>query len=537
MLYYGEVTDQLRMLTNSMDRCQGEWRSFISEMRSKFSLLNLYTSEQMVYLCRWVLKVCGQTSVPPLLWHLLLPIKSHCTLSDIRDAYTDAASMTLKRDEVEDDETHLDEEEEQEATALLGKNEEDQQNSVDLMQFSSEDEDDDNMECDGIWKDDNSSLENLWSKFKHNMAQFLTQCLDISTLASFLSCLSKRNQQFVFRKLPSFLEEGKPNLVLCPGAEIFTSTLRLYMESPEQPLPSTDEVLVCREETTEEEVKIFLRRALCQGQNWKKIYCLVNPGLLGYDVSVAFGDFFEVLTRNAEPNYRLIIVSPVEHQHKYVPSFFSSYRVQAGVSQTPEAIRKYLHHHFAQTMLPRSPAALVSPEGLSVWMVSSVRPAVGKNASDLQSITKKMHAQKHDGNTKCVSFSGKSLYVDRLFKKFQQKVSNAKCMRIRLMDPHINTDSVIKDLAEQLEPLREQDPVLLHIDAAGVSIQPVVSAARLLSCWMCWRVHPFTELVFFFILKGSFRTGGAVVPSANFGLFEWQSWQVVEKECIALDLC
>lgn len=59
------------------------------------------------------------------------------------------------------------------------------------------------------------------------------------------------------------------------------------------------------------------------------------------------------------------------------------------------------------------------------------------------------------------------------------------------MDPHINTDSVIKDLAEQLEPLREQDPVLLHIDAAGVSMQPFVSTGRLLSCGLGWRALHF----------------------------------------------
>lgn len=87
--------------------------------------------------------------------------------------------------------------------------------------------------------------------------------------------------------------------------------------------------------------------------------------------------------------------------------------------------------------------------------------------------------------------------MDRLFKKFQLKDPNAKCMRIRLMDPHINTDSVIKDLAEQLEPLREQDPVLLHIDAAGVSMQPFVSTDRLLRCGLCWRALHFTELFFF----------------------------------------
>lgn len=379
MLYYGEVMEQLRMLTCSMDRCQAEWCSFIGKMRSKFILLNLYTAEQMVYLCQWVLKVLEKAAVPPLLQHLLLPIKPQCTLADIRTAYTSAARM--KSDEVEDAECVIEEEEEEKAG-------EDMPDADDLMQFSSEDEDDDNMEWDSTRKVD--GLENLWCKFKSNMARFLTQYLDVSTLASFLSCLSELNQQRVARKLSSFLQEGEPNLVLCPSAEVFTSTVGFYMESPEQPLPSVDEVLVCREETTEEEVEIFLRRALCQVSQ-QKIYCLVNPGLLGYEVSVAVGEFFEVLKRNAEPRYRLIIVSPVEHQHRYVPSFFSNYKVQAGPSQTPEAVEKYLYHHLAQNVLPHSSVAQTSPRGLSVWMVSSVRPAVGKTNADKNICTHKKH--------------------------------------------------------------------------------------------------------------------------------------------------
>lgn len=75
--------------------------------------------------------------------------------------------------------------------------------------------------------------------------------------------------------------------------------------------------------------------------------------------------------------------------------------------------------------------------------------------------------------------------MDRLFRTFQQKDPKARCLRISLMDPHINADSVIKDLAEQLEPLREQDPVLLHIDAAAVSVQAFLG-----------RAGEFTEFVF-----------------------------------------
>ncbi|XP_070782783.1 E3 ubiquitin-protein ligase rnf213-beta [Enoplosus armatus] len=485
MVYYGEVTEQLQKLAHSMDSCQKEWRSFISEMRSNFSLLNHYTSEQIVYLCHWIHKVCQrQASVPPQLWHLLFPIKPQCTLTDVKVAYSNAASMISKPDELEDVEFDNADQYYNPSMDLTlaspGHSEEDMEKAHDLMEFSSEEEDDGVMKCDDDAKDgspfrhtdvirkcDEDSLEKLWHKFKHDMPQYLYEYLDISSLANFLSCLYEMNQQHMIRNLPPVLQEGRPNLVLCPSAEVFTTILSFYMESPEQPLPSTDEVLVCREETTEEEVEIFLRRALSQGsgRNWQKIYSLVNPGLLGYDVSVALGELFEGLERSANPHYRLIIVSPVVHQHRYVPSFFSNDKVQAGVSLTTETVRKYLHHHFTQSRIPQNPVALVSPDQLSVWMVSSVRPAVGK-----------------------------SLYVDRLFEKFQQKSPRAEHIRIRLIEPCVDIDSLIKSLSEKLATLREQDPVLLHIDTAGVhsGLEELLFHLLILGCLsdshgMLWR--------------------------------------------------
>lgn len=381
LLYYGKLTEQLQKLANSMDNCQKEWRAFVSDMRSKFSLLNHYSSEQMVYLCRWIHKVCQlQASVPQQLWYLLFPIKPHCTLADVRAAYSNALSITSKSKEVEDIESD-DEDDHYKAVDPMAASPEDMEAVNDLMEFSSEDEDaGDAGHTDDTRKYDGESLENLWRQFKKDMSQDLTEYLDISALAHFLSCLSDMNQQHVIRNLPPVLQDGKPNLFLCSSAEVFTTVLSLYMKSPEQPLPSTDEVLVCREETSEEEVEIFLRRALSQNsrQNSQKIYSLVNPGLLGYDVSVALGDLFEVLEKSANPHYRLAIVSPVEHQHRYVPSFFSSDKVQTGESITAETAKKYLYHHFTQNTFPQNSVALVSPDQLSVWMVSSVRPAVGK---------------------------------------------------------------------------------------------------------------------------------------------------------------
>jgi len=374
------VTEQLQKLAQSMDSCQKKWCSFISDMRSSFGLLNHYTSEQMVYLCQWIHKVCQrQASVPQQLWHLLFPIKPQCTLADVRAAYINASNMTSVYEELEDGES--DDEEEFYEPLLEAEHTEEVH---DLMEFSSEDEEDDIMKCDA----DEDNFENLWDRFKRDMSEYLSESLDILTLAHFLSCLSEINQLHMIRNLPSILQEGKPNLVLCPNAEVFTTTLSFYMESPEQPLPSADEVLVCREKTTIEEVEIFLRRALGQGskQNWQKIYSLVNPGVLGYDVSEALVELFEGLERSASPCYRLVIVSPVVHQHRCVPSYFSNSKVQAGLNPTEDTARKYLLHHFTQ-----NPVALVSPDQLSVWMVSSVRPAVGKD-NHLQTVHyKKAH--------------------------------------------------------------------------------------------------------------------------------------------------
>ncbi|XP_072229611.1 E3 ubiquitin-protein ligase rnf213-beta isoform X2 [Leuresthes tenuis] len=430
MLYHGEVTEQLQKLAQSMDSCQKKWCSFISDMRSSFSLLNHYTSEQMVYLCQWIHKACQrQASVPQQLWHLLFPIKPQCTLADVRAAYINASNMTSVYEELEDGES---DDEDEFYEPLLEATAEHAEEVHDLMQFSSEDDEDDILKRDA----DEDYFENLWDRFKRDMSEYLSESLDIVTLAHFLSCLSEINQLHMIRNLPSILQEGKPNLVLCPNAEVFTTTLSFYMESPEQPLPSADEVLVCREKTTKEEVEIFLRRALGQGskQNWQKIYSLVNPGVLGYDVSEALVELFEGLERSASPCYRLVIVSPVVHQHRCVPSYFSNSKVQAGLNLTEDTARKYLLHHFTQ-----NPVALVSPDQLSVCMVSSVRPAVGK-----------------------------SLYVDRLFEKFQQKFPRAKHIRIRLIESCVDIDSLIESLSEKLSPLREQDPVLLHIDTAGV---------------------------------------------------------------------
>ncbi|XP_051967995.1 E3 ubiquitin-protein ligase rnf213-beta-like [Xyrauchen texanus] len=413
VVYQGEVVEELQKLCRSLEDLHKDWCTHLSKMRSQFYVLNHYTSEQIVYLCEWVNSISiKRKPVPQQMWHLLAPVKPDCTLNDIREAFK-TASETMEF-MVEDDVV-----------------EESEQNSdIDMaMSFSLQDVVE-SMEC----------LEDLWKQFKKNMSRFLNHHVDVETLARFLSNLSAMNQTHVKRKIPPILLEGRPNLVQCPVAELIIATLSFYTESPEHPLPTIDEVFMCQEETTEEEVEIFLRRCLgFQGtvSNHQKIYTLVNPGALTYDVSVAMVECFETLEKSAGPHYRLVMVCPI-NQDRYVPSFFSNYKVQTGLCISEERCKNYLRHHF------HIPSELVRysrvyPSKLSVWMIASERPAVGK-----------------------------SLYVKRLFEQFKRDFPTATCLRIRLIEPCVDMDGFVQTLFQRLTPLREQDPVLLHIDTAAV---------------------------------------------------------------------
>ncbi|XP_077056473.1 E3 ubiquitin-protein ligase rnf213-beta isoform X2 [Siphateles boraxobius] len=403
--YQGEVTDELQKLCRSLEDFHKDWCSHLTKMRSQYYALNHYTSEQVVYLCEWINSVTiRRKPVPQHMWHLLTPIKPDCTINEIREAFekaTETGSMF-----------QCDTAKESEQNSEFG---------LPLLHVG--------MEC----------LEDLWQQFKENMSRFLNHHVDVETLGRFLSNLSDMNQMHIKRKIPPIIQEGRPNLVQCSDAELISTTLSFYAESPHHPLPTTDEVLMCQEETTKEEVEIFLRRCLLQGtaSGHKKIYTLVNPGSLTYDVSVALVEFFETHERCAGPHYRLVMVCPI-NQDRYVPSFFSNYKVQTGMNISAERMKNYIRHHF------HIPSKLftnskVYPGELSVWMIASERPAVGK-----------------------------SLYVKRLFEQFRREVPTATFQTIRLIEPYVDMHGFVQTLSERLGPLREQDPLLLHIDAAAV---------------------------------------------------------------------
>lgn len=94
--------------------------------------------------------------------------------------------------------------------------------------------------------------------------------------------------------------------------------------------------------------------------------------------------------------------------------------------------------------------------------------------------------------------------MDRLFDKLKQKSHKAEHIRIRLIEPCVDIDSLIKSLLQKLAQLRERDPVLLHIDTAGVSMRTFF--IFLTSCSVVGCTSQSVISLVFFPMSGSFRS-------------------------------
>ncbi|NWZ86146.1 RN213 ligase, partial [Poecile atricapillus] len=148
------------------------------------------------------------------------------------------------------------------------------------------------------------------------------------------------------------------------------------MNSPEQPLPSFDEVLLCTPQSSAEQVGLFLRRCLIPCRGGSKIYTMLYADELSYDVSRRAEELFQHLQRY-NSSYRLIILCNCERENSYLPSAFSHCKVHMIPQRSRAEIQQYLQRHFRVAQFTGS-AAAVFREHMCVGIVSSKRAGMGK---------------------------------------------------------------------------------------------------------------------------------------------------------------
>ncbi|KAM4890524.1 E3 ubiquitin-protein ligase RNF213 [Sylvia borin] len=386
----GDMAAVLPALCKTMESFLESWKSFMYTKRLEHFYLNYYSAEQLVYLCSEL----GQGSPSQAALMMLSFLNRHCTEQDI-------------------------------LTALRSQGPPSPEKAVSDFQVLLDGE-----------KDLSTQLEHIWECYMSNMGSFLPNCLDIDTLGVWLKNLASRDRACVTRDFPQdLLCVGQPNLITCPRSEVLSSALAIYMNSPEQPLPTFDEVLLCTPQTSAEQVGLFLRRCLIPCPGGDKIYTMLYADELSYDVSCRAEELFQRL-QCYNRSYRLIILCNCERENSYLPSAFSHYKVHMIPQRSQAEMQQYLQHHF-RVAQPSSSAAAVFKEHMCVGIVSSKRAGMGK-----------------------------SLYVKRLHERLQEEQPDCTELlkTIRLIEPEVDEDKVLKSLLPFVKREHQTKPMIFHFD-------------------------------------------------------------------------
>nr|XP_025715341.1 E3 ubiquitin-protein ligase RNF213 [Callorhinus ursinus] len=394
----GPVAELLEAISRQMEHFLDHWKGFVAEKRAKHFYLNYYTAEQLVYLSTELKRETPSNAALTMLSF----IKGNCTPKDVVKA--------LEGPSGEADGHHK-------SSVVEGLR------LMLLREFSLV-----------------GKLRAVMEQSMARMSTFLPHCLDLETLGRCLAHLGWMSGRPVERLLPNGLCAGQPNLLICGHSEVLSAALAIYMQTPHQPLPTFDEVLLCTPGTTFEEVALLLRRCLTPGSRGQGIYSLLYVDLLSYEVACQVEALFlSLCSKPHHEDFQLVMICDSEREHCHLPSAFSQHKVLVTPQAPLQDIQAYLARHF-QVPEHMPSAASVFRDRMCVGIVASKRAGVGK-----------------------------SLYVERLHRKLKMKLRGKKVPLkvIRLIDPQVDENQVLHSLLPFLEGDGQTRPTIFHFDVTS----------------------------------------------------------------------
>eukprot|EP00105_Crassostrea_gigas_P007930 XP_011422347.1 PREDICTED: E3 ubiquitin-protein ligase rnf213-alpha isoform X2 [Crassostrea gigas] len=287
-------------------------------------------------------------------------------------------------------------------------------------------------------------LEQLWEEFLSSISSSVSDYLSVEHLGIILRRLAETETFTVSRPLIPGFERGTPNLLLCPQDEILNTVLTIYSHDPDQPLPQSDEILMCTPHTTLDEVEIFWRRAVFDTTD--RIHCLVSGDLLDYDVSDRGErrlDYHMQRATEKDIPYKLVVVCSTEREnHSRIVAALDKYRRPPLPLLSHEKTAEYIKEKLTFNLKkPRvKPSAEADNENCTVRVVKSWRAGVGKTLHKKR-LAEKLHSL-HSGVVR----------------------TNKAVVSIPLHEREINIDSIMTVLLQNTLHPGKVEPRLFHID-------------------------------------------------------------------------
>ncbi|XP_066547032.1 E3 ubiquitin-protein ligase rnf213-alpha [Amia ocellicauda] len=497
------VNEELQGLCESMKICLDAWQKFLETQRNEYYYLNYFTANQLVTLCCDIAKLKESGKLSTNVLTMLSFIKNDVTIEDLRDSLEKAlktpakscGSLDLQSSDLHkylfkfpkliedlkkageeetkakaalqhcgtsvdvDEDTlmecifdHLNNDEEIEnlSKAFDDTKEKILTNQMKFKGVQSNEEADSSFtmteeEVSAMFESLPSCQEKimmLWQVYSNRLSGLVSdKYISLDVIGETLNCLADKESFSVERKIPSFMEKGKPNLIMCKDAEMLPLMLSVY-EDEAQPLPTYDEVLTCTSETSAEEVELIIRRALKSGQKSSKIYCLLAADKLNNKVARKMEYvFFQISQNQTVHEYSFLILCDSAAQNSYITTAFDSFKNSALPTLSTDHLQKYLQ--------------LKLGIGTKDVLVKSVLGSFQQNAKIVFSERASM---------------GKSLYVRNITQRCREefKAEGFTDKTIRLTELEIKPGFIVQQLLKYEDKPTDNTPRVFHFDVSAV---------------------------------------------------------------------
>ncbi len=493
----GKVHEALAEVSNFLEHAMNEWNSYIRRTRDRYSCLNYFTTHQLVLLSSALADKLHRGKT--ISHEIGMLLRFACPNGSAREfdkaleqlhqsEPTRSPTNAEKIDPVPAPEPSIAETEKEKHRELWNELEEDygieekllacclrhfvatgqildaekcaewcQEHEDDFEDFASQGEFFDLAEEEADERDEETSLKNEWTDFMQNInSRGARDFVNFELLAETLQAILGTYGFMPDRKFPKYLQEGRPNLVMCGENELHRMVLEIYRADEEKQLPAPCEVLLCTQETPAEQVDLLCRRAFSDKSG--KIFVVAHAHLLNFEIGMQVEELF-TNSKMGNPDFRLVFLSSKESsENSYITTAFEKFTVSAPNPSPDRPVSSYLQKYLASTM--ETSAANFDPDKSRFRLVTS--PGAG---------------------------NGKTLFVKRLCKR-----------STGLVTVHITKETKKEDITAQWLALQKSEtPLIYHMDFASNTkdnddlIFSIAVLGGLVdnngSVWMCGKQH------------------------------------------------
>ncbi|ELU09101.1 hypothetical protein CAPTEDRAFT_223578 [Capitella teleta] len=475
-----KLKDQVIVISDFMETCLREWREYIGNCRQKHYSLNYFSTRQLVYLCEHLACVEKDHALDKGVLPLLQAVLPGCTLEDaltaVKAAFREiAGAEKIKVSDMpplegeEDDlesrfrfallEAGFDDVKAAAAFEAVGPNIDEglmwcMDNSEDDLES---DEEMEFVECaayergktmkamttdmlKGIDQSEGlgAQLMRVWASYLECISTSFVEYLSIDHLGFILEQLFSLRTNKFDRSMPVSLQKGSPNLVVLPSNEVLPAVLSLYIDQPHLPLPAPDEVLMCTEATSAEEVAVELiwLRAIGDVRDGRqgKIYCLANAQLLKYTACEKLEQCL-LQFQSCSHDYSLVVIcSEIDQDQSHTINILQAFRRPFPFMHSVDDINHYLKTKFCEHAVAKG-AWMADKERSSVRIIKSLQAGVGK-----------------------------STRVLRMHETAKRKFGQVEMVTVSLHERSINIDNLVDILLENMKTSTDCEAQIVHVD-------------------------------------------------------------------------